>query len=530
MPVHIGFTPEGKPWSISDHHICVTGITNISGKTTTVEALLRRREKKALVFLTKRGEKTFSGAREIPPFYMERFDWEYMRSLLEAAMKEKLKFETPWIMRVCKGADNAFEVRERLGEALRLHESGEKKLRGIDYDQYTLLAGYLDKILPTLRRARRWISEKLDVQPGLNVMDLRRWYRNHLFQLVIIRDCMEWILQNENDCTVALPEAWKMLPQGRNTPVKLYFEYFIREGATNGNYLIIDAQDLRGVEKMHLTNVSIWVIGKMMQANEVERLVKQTIPSANIKAEDVMSLKLGHFIVVDGVKNTVQKVYVQPHGVPDELAIRVARGELEPEVVKEWLREKLVEKTEAVGARLDVEKVDIEIDKNWIKRLTAWMKSTDEILAKISRRADKIEEDWHKRTKGWRSEIVDIKEDIAFLERHIGKAEVPLKIEHVEQPVKIVHTAAPYEVKTTTVVGKILFVAIVDIKGNFTEQVLSDKMLQRGWNVKHETLAPTLGNLVKSGRLIREPGSRPAVYELPPLVDFKTEEHADVGS
>ena len=123
--VLLGFTvPEGEPFYIPIAHTVFTGMTT-SGKTTAAEATLNRAPKsyKSLVFLTKRGEKTFRTAQHyIQPFYREKFDWEYVRSLLEATMKERLKFETPWIIRISKQAEIELKGRTFLapGEGLRV--------------------------------------------------------------------------------------------------------------------------------------------------------------------------------------------------------------------------------------------------------------------------------------------------------------------------------------------------------------------------------------------------------------------------
>jgi hypothetical protein len=346
--VLLGFTvPEGEPFYIPIAHTVLTGMTT-SGKTTAAEAILNRAPKsyKSLVFLTKRGEKVFRSAKHyVQPFYREKFDWEYVRSLLEATMKEKLKFETPWIIRICKQADVELRGRVSLapGEGLRVVRkllgsllTSEKGLRELDRNMYTLLAAYLDKVLPTLESASASFSKVLTLEQGINVMDLTRWYVNEEVQMLVIRACMDEVLKTHNDVIIALPEAWKLLPQSRNTPVKLVFEKYIREGATNNNFLHIDAQDLGGVDKTPLRQVSIWIMGHMMQFDEVERLLKQTI-GVDIKPKEIQTLPLGHFVVVTGDK--VTKIYVRPDGISEDIARMVAKREMgwTPERVKEMI-------------------------------------------------------------------------------------------------------------------------------------------------------------------------------------------------
>ena len=65
--------------------------------------------------------------------------------------------------------------------------------------------------------------------------------------------------------------------------------------------------------------------------------MQQTL-SSKIKAEVVQTLAKGHFLVA--AENKVTLVYVWAHGVPEEMSIRVAKGEIAPEVVQEYLLEK----------------------------------------------------------------------------------------------------------------------------------------------------------------------------------------------
>jgi hypothetical protein len=50
----------GKEVSVKPSHLIVTGITQLSGKTTTLEALIKRSGLKAVIFKTKIGEKSFT--------------------------------------------------------------------------------------------------------------------------------------------------------------------------------------------------------------------------------------------------------------------------------------------------------------------------------------------------------------------------------------------------------------------------------------------------------------------------------------
>src|SRR5579859_4965012 len=118
--IHLGYEiSSGEPVEIPLRHLAVTGQTQDSGKTTTLEALISRSELKAIAFVTKRGERSFQTTRtSIPPYFRERADWQFVSSILEATFREKLKFERSWIMKVCKGARTLADVWDNVKKAL----------------------------------------------------------------------------------------------------------------------------------------------------------------------------------------------------------------------------------------------------------------------------------------------------------------------------------------------------------------------------------------------------------------------------
>jgi hypothetical protein len=105
---------SGKPIEIPIRNLVVTGQTQEAGKTTTLEALISRANMPAVAFVTKRGEGSFAQANRIPPYMRERADWHFVRSLLEATMRERMKFETSWIMRASKGATTLAQVQRNV--------------------------------------------------------------------------------------------------------------------------------------------------------------------------------------------------------------------------------------------------------------------------------------------------------------------------------------------------------------------------------------------------------------------------------
>ena len=252
IKIMLGFeVGTGKEVQMSLHHTVITGMTQLSGKTTTLEAIISRANKRAIAFKTKRGESGFNNYREMPPFFVERADWQYVATLLEAVMREKMRFERPWIMKATQGTKSLREVLENV-QTLR----SETK-RQLSENIYTALEEYLKIVVPQIEKLK--FSKTLDLIDGINVVDLTEMTVE--LQSLVIQSTMEYVINNLQETILIVPEAWEHIPQGRNTPVKLYAETFIRKGAAIGNYLFIDSQDIAGIDKMPLRQCNNWILG-----------------------------------------------------------------------------------------------------------------------------------------------------------------------------------------------------------------------------------------------------------------------------
>lgn len=316
--VHLGFeVGSAKPVEIPVRHMAVTGQTQESGKTTTLKALIARSGLPAIAFLTKRGEASMHG-RQILPYFEDRADWQFVQSILESTMREKMKFERAWIVRACKSAKCLADVLHRV---TRLQEGAKNSL---SQDIYMLLGEYLQKVVPLIASLPK--IGHVDLSAGLSVMDLTRYPEE--LQMLVISSTLEWIYRHSEGVIAIIPEAWKFVPQGRNAPVKIVAEKLIREGAGLRNYLWIDSQDMAAVDKMLLRACPVWLIGVQREANEIKRALSN-MPAMlkKPKAGDVATLELGQFYACFG--KSILKTYVQPAWMGGEAAAGIASGRLD---------------------------------------------------------------------------------------------------------------------------------------------------------------------------------------------------------
>jgi hypothetical protein len=481
-----------KPVYVPLHHLAIFGITQLSGKTTTLEALISRSGRRAVAFITKRGECGFRNFRLIPPYYKARSDWQYVEGLVNVALGEKVKYEPGMrygIIRVCQGCRSIQDVRNA---ALRLsRESRREFMRSV----YEKLVAYLDIVIPELEKWR--FSDKLELDEGVNVMDVSEMSLET--QQLVIASTIEFVFQNMDNVIVIIPEAWESLPQGKMTPVKWVAQQFIRKGAAVGNFLWIDSQDIGGTDKTPLRQVDVWLFGRMREAHEVERILKQLL-GKKVKAEEIQTLPLGHFFTVVG--DEVKKVYVLPAGVPEEVGMKVARGELTPEFVRDnYLKVKALEVEDEMYRQL------YEEEKRRREELEQTTSKLKEEKATLEAELKKLEP-----LKAFQE---------AFAKAFGGATPSRLEIEHKGLVVNIKHAGnRTVRLSTDSVVGQVLFCAVNYFKEReFTTGELNEKLLEHGWNVKPSTLSTKLSLLVNDGLLIKtEKG-----YRLPSKVVYVVE-------
>jgi len=334
--VHLGFEvtngslrPSLARVEIPIKHMAVTGQTQESGKTTALEAMISRSGLASIAFLTKRGEQSFAGATRVPAYFQERADWQFVEAILESSMKQRMKFERAWIVKACKGAHTLADVQFNVAELQA------RSKRSMDQDLYMLLGEYLGKVVPLIRALPKGSERELEYRfggevhrgaaPGLSVMDVTAFPEE--LQMLVISSTLEWIHRHATGVITLIPEAWKFIPQGRNTPVKIVAEKLAREGAALRNYLWIDSQDMAAVDKMVLRACAVWLIGVQREANEIKRALSN-MPAGlkKPKAEAVATLDLGQFFACYG--SEILKAYVQPAWMDDTVAGQIASGRL----------------------------------------------------------------------------------------------------------------------------------------------------------------------------------------------------------
>jgi hypothetical protein len=397
---------SGEPVFVPLHHLAIFGMTQLSGKTTTLEGLISRSGLRAIAFITKRGEAGFTRYNLVTPYYKPRADWQFVEGLVNVALGEKVKYEPGMrygIMKVCKGRKDLKEIQKAALEFAR--ESKREFMKAV----YEKLAAYLEIVIPELEK---WVfTDNLELTEGVNVMDLSgmRLETQHL----VIASTIEYAFQNLDHVIVIIPEAWETIPQSKMTPVKWVAQQFIRKGAALGNYLWLDSQDIGGIDKTPLRQCDNWLMGRMKEAHEVERILKQLL-GMKVPAEEIQTLPLGHFYAAIG--NDVKKVYVLPVGVPESVGVEVARGIRTPESVRDdFLKRKVMEVDDLVWKER-FEQLQKDVEKRIEEERKKALKEALQKVEEIEKTYGNVEE--------LRETIMKLKDEKAILEGRVRQLEV----------------------------------------------------------------------------------------------------------
>lgn len=314
--IHLGFeVGTGEQVSIPLRNLAVTGQTQESGKTTTLEALVERSGLRAIAFVTKRGEGSFAEGNRIQPYFRERADWQFVDQLLEAQLREKNKFLRSWIIRICRTTRTLAEVHAAVKEEL-------KTAKGFNQGIYTQLDAYMELIVPEIESAD--LADRITLAPGLNVMDLSGYPTP--MQMLFVQSAIDWVMEHEEGVVTIVPEAWEFIPEGKGSPVKNSAVALVRKGSGIRNHIWVDSQDMAGVDKVILRGCPVWLIGVQRESNEIKRNLAN-IPASikRPKPAEIARLSRGEFYACYG-EHTI-KVYVQPVWMTASLAQAVARGD-----------------------------------------------------------------------------------------------------------------------------------------------------------------------------------------------------------
>jgi len=427
-----------------------------------------------------------------------------------------MKFERSWIIKASKGAKTLKDVYQNV-----LSLKGKARKDSLSESVYTVLEEYLKIVIPQIEKFT--FTTVLDLGDGINVMDLTLMSLE--MRSLVIRSVMEEVSDHLSNVIIIVPEAWEYIPQGRSTPVKWYAESFIRKGASVGNYLFVDSQDIAGIDKTPLRQCDNWIMGRQRELHEIDRL-RDTIGKTFASDEDIRQLPLGTFFASIG--DDLKKVYILPAGVEENMGIQVAKGELSPDAVKNLLTSKSKEGNDEMYKEKYEQEVKVNKDLSMDnQKLKEQMDKNEKNTSKLLKLVDQLTEEKAKLEEDMKGKDKDTSDRIEQLEKELesfnklkealcvlvpqtaqaptsqAKGNIGEVVLTVEQPVLTVNVQKKVvAVNTSNAQGR---VALLYSEGYFDgkERSISDiqkEMISRGWS-KDPRLSGFLDQLCTWGYL-----------------------------
>lgn len=288
-------------------HTLFTGQTNLSGKTTTIKAVIPEALGKGytlLVFDTKETEREWAGYHDIPLCYKPTTDALVLIGLLEGIFKRKI---TNYYSTLSRVTTRAKSVEDVIKNAEKMEEESHS---GFIKDACHTLADLLTRLNQELKRVT--LSTKLELEPGvLNVMPINSLSPEA--QQLVIKTAFEEVLRHYNRKTiVVIDEAFKYLPQRYSSACKRPVQDMVTQGARTKLFLWMATQFIAPTDKDAMKACAVKVLGRQ-DVNEEIDATREKIPRGEklFSKDIIMTLQPGHFIYVS-LSEPPRLVYVAP--------------------------------------------------------------------------------------------------------------------------------------------------------------------------------------------------------------------------
>jgi hypothetical protein len=523
--------PDGEPVTVEPFHFAIIGQTQFSGKTTLIKRLSEWAVSlgyKVLIFDSKETEADYSGfGREVPVCLRETTDSFVLIGLLESMFKRRLTPYYATLSRITEGARGFGDIIARARELEARTRSSWLR------DACRVLYDLLERLETETSRVEA--VPELKLYDGINRMAINNFTLEA--QQLIIRNSFEDALHiYKSNLILVLDEAFKFLPEKWSSAATRAVMNVVTQGAKTGLYVWLASQFLAVTDKDPLKACAVKFLGTQDHITEVKHTL-DLIPEARGKftADDIMKLKLGHWILVRKRPPFVGMVYSVPVGVPEDVGVEVARGIRSPESVRdEFLKVKVMEddlmwkekylELERQYAKLKEEleilkesyreEFEKRVEEERKKRIEAEnellilkkKQETFEVFKKQAEEKAKLEEELKKLEplKAFRQALTKFLAECSNV-RVSGFEPSQVDVEHKQLVVNVHHAGdKTVKVSTDSVVGQILFCVVHYFKDReFTPKELDEKLLEHGWAIKPSTLSTKLSLLTSEGKLIK---------------------------
>lgn len=508
---------------------------------------------------------------DIPICFVETTDPLELKSLLEPVVGSNMMYFFDKIIEESV-FDTLGEVQRSIHQKVEDADAHRIKIHGKDLGKLRVLDYVLGKLVELVEKPN--IIKELKLHDGFNVMpvslpEVKNQNRKRAFQQLIVRSALLLLLSDSTleKTLLVLDESHKWSPQKYSSICKQPISEFISEGRSQDKILWVSDQALTKVDKEPLKNIKLWLVGQQMEDNEVEdaKNTVNDITDLTFTDADIKRLRIGNFIFADGLHRTVEKVYLQPYGVPDSVALEIAGG-ADPELAEPYIL-KFEQKSQLISQVLESDEEMVYKEK--FEKLQKEFQKFQEATESERKATKKLREDWiafEEKNKKLQDDFDSFKDGTKELKKQFEDAsqqvkDLKVKLEKFEAlqqafrdlfgiqgipaseaGVRITLGASlteislednvPKEVSVTTQdpSGKIMFCAVKlhnkalktdpDTMPILTSAALQKEAAEYGWQLTNMMIGKTMGYIIREGWMIKEGNG----YRLPAYLKINVPE------
>ena len=451
----------GEDVQLEIFHTLFTGQTNLSGKTTTIKALIPEALKLGytiLVFDTKEIRREWEGYHDIPLCYQPTTDPLVLIGLLEGIFERRITNYYSTLSRVTSSAKTLEDV---ISNTEKMEEQSHV---GFIKDACHTLADLLARLNRELRGLR--LSTKLELKQGvLNVMPINSLSPEA--QQLVIKTAFEELLRHHNHKVIAIiDEAFKYLPQKYSSACKRPVQDVVTQGAGTKLFVWLATQFIAPTDKDAMKACAVKILGRQDVKEELEA-TQEKIPGGSglFKKQQIMTLQPGQFIYVS-LSEPPRMVYVFP---PEK------RGPPIPS-----------EKRAEAASPVSTPKAEIANLEEMIQNLRDKMQVVSTQLEAVTRTAQQQGEALRK------------------LEERTAAGSAEIRIDNYQMQLEITDHKEPIELSTKNNDGKIAYTVykILNGKGSLPWEIAKAASETRGWKISMKNFKRDASSLLESGVLI----------------------------
>ena len=512
--------PSGTVVKARMIHTILTGITQ-HGKTEVIKSLIPFYHSQGYTILIidvkdkTIGKPDFADYGQIPIYLEEVTDPLSLLGLLESNAKMKLRFQFPELIKACQRSITLRGIRDELDAVIT-----GGKIHPVRKDKAEVLKLVLDNLIEEIDRIDK--SDTLQIKKGqINCMNLSNQGFSDAFKQIAVRSVIRFVRMNLSKIFVIFDEAHIQVPEGYSSASKQWIVKTIKEGAASKQFLLIADQTIKEVDKNIVAQCHFKIFGGQAGGQlEAKRTYDYMPVKKGVTIQSIMRLHLGHFFVCS--RDWTKLCYALPRGVPEEIGVKVAKGKLTAEYVRDKFMVKIEKEDDEMVYKEKFEQVE---------------KAIKTLRTELEHRNEKIQELEDKFRELTKSDAI-LMDELEARKKKLEKYETlkkvfrelfaptvaaaPIQKQTQEQKLKLesslteitVEDKAPKEVNMTTekTTGKLMFCALKlhqeKLQSSedpaFTSAELQKEARQYGWNIGNKALGGSMMVMVREGQLIQE--------------------------